>query len=152
MRITYRLWFILAAFFVLAGTTYLVWNFVYEAQDLATDPSGTQRTAPVEWTGTIALYLTAICSLLIGFFLRRSYAGQGGQLPEDRDDAQIDDADGEIGFFSPWSWWPFVMGIGLALVFTGIAIGPWIAFVGAPIAIISIVGLVFEYYRGLFAH
>lgn len=74
-----------------------------------------------------------------------------GVLPEDRLDANIDDGDSEQGFFSPWSWWPILLAAGGALLFMGIAIGIWIAFFGAALTIISLVGWVYEYYRGNFA-
>jgi hypothetical protein len=72
-------------------------------------------------------------------------------LPEDRLDADIDDGDAEQGFFSPWSWWPVFLGAGVALVFLGLAIGFWIAFIGVPLALLGVVGWVYEYYRGYFS-
>lgn len=76
---------------------------------------------------------------------------QGGELPEDRLDANIDDGDAELGFFSPWSWWPIVLAGGAALAFLGLAVGFWITFIAVPLALIGLVGWVFEYYRGNFA-
>jgi hypothetical protein len=74
-----------------------------------------------------------------------------GTLPSDRTDADIDDDDPEQGFFSPWSWWPLTLSISAGIVFTGLAVGIWMSFIGAVGAVISVVGLVFEYYRGVFA-
>jgi hypothetical protein len=39
-----------------------------------------------------------------------------------------------------------------ALLFLGVAIGVWIAFIAAAIGIISLVGWVYEYHRGYFGH
>jgi hypothetical protein len=36
-------------------------------------------------------------------------------------------------------------------MFLGLAVGVWIAFVGAGLLVIALVGWVFEYYRGNFA-
>ncbi len=73
-------------------------------------------------------------------------------LPEDRMDANIDDGDAEQGFFSPWSWWPVVLAGCAALLFLGVAVGPWIAFIALPIGIIALVGWTYEYFRRYFAH
>ena len=72
-------------------------------------------------------------------------------LPESRQDAEIDDGDPEIGYFSPWSWWPITLAFGAALVFLGLAVGIWVSFIGAPIAFLAIVGWYYEHYRGNFA-
>jgi hypothetical protein len=45
-----------------------------------------------------------------------------------------------------------VLASGAALTVLGIAIGPWISFIGAGVLIVSLVGWVYEYYRGYFAH
>ena len=74
-----------------------------------------------------------------------------GDIPEDIPTAEIDDGDPEIGHFSPWSWWPMILAFGLAMMFLGLAVGVWIAFIGAPIVLIAIVGWQYEYYRNFFA-
>ena len=109
-------------------------------------------TGELEVIGSIAILLSAILAGFIGFFLNMVNRSQGGiLLPEDRD-ADIDDADPELGHFSPWSWWPFMIGVGLFLFFLGLAVGFWICFIGAPFVLIAITGWVYEYYRGYFAH
>lgn len=140
-----RLFWVLAGFFFAADITYIVWSLLVSASPAA-------QTAPkVEWVGAIAIGLTGALSSLIAFYLGRIHKSQGGELPEDRLDANIDDGDAEQGFFSPWSWWPMLLASSAALTFLGIAIGPWISFVGVAIFLISIVGWIFEYYRGYFA-
>ena len=105
----------------------------------------------LEWAGTGALTLTTILAAFIAFYLGRVHRAQGAELPEDRLDANIDDGDPELGFFSPWSWWPFVLAGGAALGFLGLAIGFWITFIAIPIVVVALVGWVYEYYRGNFA-
>ena len=98
----------------------------------------------------MALGLCAVLSVFIAFYLRLVYRNQGGELPEDRGDADIDDGDAEQGFFPPWSWWPVVLAGGAALVFLGLAIDFWIVGYAVVIPLIALVGWVYEYYRGNF--
>ncbi|MEN9751709.1 MAG: hypothetical protein RLZZ600_756 [Actinomycetota bacterium] len=129
---------IFAVFFFLASAVYLVWNLL--------------ATGVWEPIGTIAIALSGVLAAFIGFFLNLVNRSQGGiLLPEDRD-ADIDEGDPELGHFSPWSWWPFMIGVGLFLFFLGLAVGFWICFIGAPFVLIAITGWVYEYYRGYFAH
>ncbi|TDW28487.1 cytochrome c oxidase subunit 4 [Cryobacterium psychrophilum] len=139
MRTNARLFWGLAAFFALMAVIYTVWSVI--------DPF----TGSVEWAGTFALSLSAVLAAFIGFYLGKVYTAQGGETPEDRLDANIDDGDAESGFFSPWSWWPIVLAASAALVFLGLAVGIWVAFIGLAFGVIGLVGWVYEYYRGLFA-
>lgn len=150
MRTNSRLFWILAGFFILADIVYVIWSINYAGEPLATQPAGGEGSK-IEWTGTVALGLTALLSILIAFYLGRANAAVGGVLPEDRVDGNIEDDPGEQGTFSPWSWWPILLAGSAALVFLGLAIGPWIAIIGAPLAAISLIGWIFEYYRGYFA-
>lgn len=139
MRANVNLFWILTAFFAIVATMYTIWGII--------DPN----QGRVEWAGTFALALCSLLSLLIGFYLSRVRSAQGGELPEDRLDANIDDGDPEAGFFSPWSWWPIMLAASTALLFLGLAVGFWICFIALAIGLISLVGWVYEYYRGLFA-
>jgi Cytochrome c oxidase subunit IV len=69
--------------------------------------------------------------------------------PEDRSDAEIAEAAGDFGFFSPGSYWPVTvaaaaMVIGLALAFFQV----WLVIVGVLFLMFAIGGLLFEYYIG----
>ena len=147
MNATARLFWILSGFFFLAAVVYYVWVLSYRDNGQATIPT---EGAGVEWVGTVGLVLTGILSALIAFYVGRIYKSQGGELPEDRPNANIDDGDAEQGFFSPWSWWPVMLASGAALLVLGIAVGVWIAFIGAAFTAISLVGWTYEYYRGNF--
>ncbi len=139
MGLNAKLFWILFVFFIVVDVAYVVWSLL--------DPLHQK----VEWVGAVGLGLSGIFSALIAFYLGRTHKSAGGELPEDRLDANIDDGDPEQGFFSPWSWWPILLAAGGALLFMGIAIGVWIAFIGVALTIISLVGWVYEYYRGNFA-
>ena len=102
--------------------------------------------------GTTALALSAgLTSLIGGFFWfvsRRIDA-----RPEDLKDAEIADGAGELGFFSPGSYWPF--GIAMAAALMGLALAfwyPWLVLMAGVAIIITVGGLLFEYYVGQNAH
>lgn len=130
----------LTAFCLVAAAAYTIWGLL--------DP----MTGGIEWVGTIGLGLVGVLTALIAFYIGRVHKAQGGELPEDRLDANIDDGDAEQGFFSPWSWWPVMLAASAALLFLGVAVGPWIAFIGAAIGVVCLVGWVYEYHRGYFSH
>jgi len=144
MRTSINLFRIIAVFAAVVCVVYTVWNVLSGATNAGTG-------GRIEWVGTVALGLTAVLALFVAFYLSRSYRSQGGPLPEDRLDASIDDGDPEMGFFSPWSWWPLVLAISAGLVFLGLAVGPWIIAFGGGLVVIGLIGWVYEYYRNLFA-
>jgi hypothetical protein len=139
MNANVKLYWILTVFFIILAGLYTVWSLLDQAH---------QR---IEWVGTITLLLSGLLWALIAFYLGKVHSAQGAELAEDRLDANIEDGDAEQGHFSPWSWWPIVLAASVSLVFLGVAIGPWISFVGGGILIVSLVGWTYEYYRGYFA-
>jgi hypothetical protein len=141
MGATTKLFWILTAFCFASAAGYIIWNLADK-----------EFSGKVEPVGTVALLLVGLLSALIAFYVGRVYKGQGGELPEDRLDANIDDGEAEQGFFSPWSWWPIMLGASAALMFTGLAVGNWLCFIAVVLAAVSIVGLIFEYQRGYFGH
>ena len=148
MRVNANLFWLLAGFFALSAAGYTVWSLI--------DHSTTDMIEPitpmgVEWVGTVGISLGAIMSLFLAFYITITKRAQGGDIPEDIPTAEIDDGDPEIGHFSPWSWWPMFLALGLALMFLGLAVGVWIAFIGGPIVLIGIIGWQYEYYRNFFA-
>jgi hypothetical protein len=98
--------------------------------------------------GTTALVLSAGLTLLIGgffWFVSRRIDAR----PEDRKDAEIAEGAGELGFFSPGSYWP--LGIAASAGLMGIALAFWYAWliVIAGVALLTTIGgLLFEYYVG----
>lgn len=144
------LWF-LFGFFILADALYFTWSLWDSTHGNVTSHVG-GGIKGVDWVGTLGIGLAGVLSALIAFFISRAHRAQGGELPEDRIDATIEDGDAELGHFSPWSWWPVMLAGSATLVFLGVAVGVWIAFIGGALAIVSIIGWQYEYYRGLFAH
>ena len=102
-------------------------------------------------TGTTALALSVGLAFLTGFYLLFT----GRRLPprpEDRPNAEIAEGTGELGFFSPHSWWPLITGMSAAVAALGAAIGWWLFLIGMLFVLLSAIGFVFEYYRGHYAH
>lgn len=141
MRTNAGILWVVGVFFLLSAAAYTVWVGITVGWDVH----------KIEWVGTVAMGLSAVLSFFVAFYLNRVHKAQGGELPQDVLTADIDDDDPELGHFSPWSWWPLVLGGALALVFLGLAVGVWVAFIGAPLVLIAIVGWNYEYYRNNFA-
>ena len=98
-------------------------------------------------TGTAALVMATGLAGMIAFYLMFTVR-RIGPGPDDRDDAEPHEGAGEQGFFSPTSYWPLVMVLGLATLFLGVAIGFWLCYFAVPFVAFGVYGFVFEYYRG----
>lgn len=128
MKVESLIFNIIAVFCVAAAVTYGVW---------AKEPIGT--TALVLSAG-----LTGMIGAFFWFVSRRIDA-----RPEDRKDAEIADGAGELGFFSPASYWPLGLALSVALAGLGLAFWYFWLIALAAVAIICMVGgLLFEYYVG----
>jgi Cytochrome c oxidase subunit IV len=104
-----------------------------------------------EVTGTTALALSVALAFLTGFYLL--FTGRRLPLrPEDDVDGDIEQGTGELGFFSPHSWWPLYVGLAAAIAAIGVAIGWWLFLIGLLALFLTVIGFVFEYYRGVWAH
>jgi Cytochrome c oxidase subunit IV len=104
-----------------------------------------------EPTGTTALALAVGFALLTGFYLLFT----GRRLPfrpEDNPEGEIAEGTGELGFFSPHSWWPLFLGLSCATAALGFAVGLWLFLIGMLFTVCATIGFVFEYYRGHYAH
>jgi hypothetical protein len=102
-------------------------------------------------TGTAALAFAVGLGFLIGFYVL--FTGRRlPKLPQDDPRAEIEEGTGELGFFSPHSWWPLFVGASAALAALGAAIGWWLFLIGMLCLVFTTIGFVFEYYRGDYAH
>jgi len=105
-----------------------------------------------DWTGTSALTMTTLLTLMVTFYLG-FHAKKMQPRPEDRKDAEIADGAGELGFFPPYSWWPLWAALTLGTIVFGVAMTAWwLAIIGAVLGAVATSGLVYEYYRGEHAH
>ncbi|KAA9154410.1 cytochrome c oxidase subunit 4 [Amycolatopsis acidicola] len=102
----------------------------------------------VEPVGLVALILTGGLALIAGSYMR-FISRRIDARPEDREDAEISDGAGELGFFSPGSYWP--IGLAGAAAFTGLSLAffhVWMIVVGGVLILVAVGGLVFEYHTG----
>jgi hypothetical protein len=102
-------------------------------------------------TGTTALALAVGLAFLTGFYVLFT----GRRLPpraEDDPESDISEGTGELGFFSPHSWWPLLTGLACATAALGAAVGWWLFLIGMLCVFLAAIGFVFEYYRGVFSH
>lgn len=101
-----------------------------------------------EWAGTALLVFTVLLAFMVAYYLwftaRRMEA-----RPEDRPDAEIAEAAGEVGFFPPHSWWPIGLAASFTVVTIGLVIGPFLAIIGMGLVAVTVMGLLFEYYVGV---
>ena len=84
-----------------------------------------------EVVGSVALVLSTCLAILIGFYFWFTDRRVGGTLPEDNLEGEIADRAGGQGFFSPHSWWPFVVSLCATLTGLGLILGWWFTLIGA---------------------
>jgi hypothetical protein len=137
MKANWVIWVILTVFYIIATAAYYIW--------------WTLTYGGWEPIGTAALAMLTFMSAFLAFYLWKTDITQG-IVPEDREDANIEDGESEIGFFSPWSWWPIYVGATAALAFASLAVGWWLFFIAVPLGLIGVIGYVFEHSRGQFSH
>lgn len=134
MKTEWRIFGAVALFLFLAAAVYGWWSY--------TDLGGT------DWIGTIALVLSGLLCLMCGgyfWFVSRRIEPR----PEDRDDAEIQEGAGEIGFFSPGSYWPLGLGVATVLAGLGMVYWQWWLIAAGLLAVLGTTGgLLFEYYTG----
>jgi hypothetical protein len=94
-------------------------------------------------TGTAALALFGGLGFLIGGYL--VFTGRRvGMRPQDLPDAEVVDGAGELGHFTPGSYYPFFIGASASLVGLGFIVGIWLVFVGGLMTLFFATCLVFE--------
>lgn len=126
MKVESRIFEILTVFFFVTGIIYAVFS-----------------REPV---GIAALFLTGGLVLIIGTYFRFVSRRLEGR-PEDNPTAEVSDGAGDVGFFSPGSYWP----IGLAGAATLVAVSLafyyiWLLVAAVVLLMIAVGGLVFEYH------
>jgi hypothetical protein len=134
MKTEARTFLAVAVFCWLAAIMYGIWT--HDAQ------------GHIEWAGFAGLVLSGgllgISGSFFWFVSRRI-----DPRPEDRGDAEIAEGAGELGFFSPGSYWP--VGIAGAATVAGLGLAffqIWLVIVGAISIVVTVAGLLFEYYIG----
>lgn len=102
----------------------------------------------IEWAGLTAMVLAAGLLMIVGTYFR-FVARRLDTRPEDYDDAEISDGSGDLGFFSPHSWWPVLVAFGGAVFAIGFALWlVWLFVFAVFVILVAAAGLVFEYHVG----
>ncbi|AOW92886.1 cytochrome C oxidase subunit IV [Rhodococcus sp. WMMA185] len=134
MKIEAKLFEILTVFFILVAIVYGGFTAV-------------SRTG-IEWAGLTAICLSAGLTLIVGTYFR-FVARRLDTRPEDYEDAEIADGAGDLGFFSPGSYWPILLAAAAGLAAVSLAFFQiWLVVVAVVAILAAAAGLVFEYYVG----
>jgi Cytochrome c oxidase subunit IV len=114
-----------AVFLVIIGVVYWVW-------------SG-------EVSGTVMLFFGAVAyGLLFSFMLLVWLRRKRAPRAEDRQDAEVEDGEGEVAFFPGNSIWPVAMGSGAIAFAIGLAYGKWFWAIGGILMIGALIGFAVE--------
>lgn len=110
--------------------------------------SWTSSTAlGMEWVGFVGLILGGLLGFMIGWYLRITRRRLEAD-PSDDPLGDIEEIQGEYGFFSPHSWWPLFLALAAAVMFLGLAVGWWLFIIGAFFGVPALIGWTFEYWKG----
>jgi hypothetical protein len=126
MKVEARIFEIVMVFFFIVGIVYAV---------VAREP-----------VGIAGLFLTGGLALIIGGYFR-FVSRRLEERPEDNPEAEVSDGAGDVGFFSPGSYWPITVAGAAALC--GIALAfwyVWLLVIGGVALLLAVAGLVFEYH------
>jgi len=131
MKVSWQLFIGLALFYVLMTVIY--WQVGGE---------------PV---GIGGMLLAAALAGMVGFYVWFTQRRIGQILPEDNLTALISDGAGELGFYSPHSWWPLPVALSMCALTLSLIIGWWLTVISLGALVISIIGMVTEYERPIAA-
>ncbi|MEY3753399.1 MAG: cytochrome c oxidase subunit 4 [Actinobacteria bacterium] len=131
MKVSWQLFIGLALFYVLMTVIY--WQVGGE---------------PV---GIGGMLLAAALAGMVGFYVWFTQRRIGQILPEDNLTAQISDGAGELGFYSPHSWWPLPVALSMCALTLSLIIGWWLTVISLGALVISIIGMVTQYEKPIAA-
>jgi hypothetical protein len=126
MKVESRIFEICAGFFFLCGIVYAILS--------------------QEAVGIAGLFLTGGLALIIGTYFR-FVSRRLEERPEDNPEAEVSDGAGDVGFFSPGSYWPIGLAAAAALVGISLAFFQvWLLVIALVLLLFAVGGLVFEYH------
>jgi hypothetical protein len=100
-----------------------------------------------EPVGITGMLLAAGLAGMVGFYIWFTQKRIGQVLPEDRLNGEIADGAGEMGFYSPHSWWPLPVALSAMALGLSLIIGWWLTLISLGALVISIIGFVTEYEK-----
>ena len=105
-----------------------------------------------EAVGITGMLLAACLAGMVAFYVWFTQKRIGTSIPSDNEDAEIADDAGELGFYSPHSWWPLPVAVSAVAMSLGLIIGWWLTLIALGALIISIIGMVTEYEKPISQH
>ncbi|WP_182346933.1 cytochrome c oxidase subunit 4 [Tomitella gaofuii] len=133
MKVEARIFELVTVFFIIIAIVYGVFTAI---------------DGELEWAGLTAMVLAAGLAMIIGTYFR-FVARRLDTRPEDYEDAEISDGSGDLGFFSPHSWWPILVAFSAGIFAIGFALWlPWLFIFAIVLILMAAAGLVFEYHVG----
>jgi Cytochrome c oxidase subunit IV len=134
VKTEWRIFGSVALFLVLAAVGYAWWTW-YDM-------------GAIEWIGSIALLLSFLLTAMIGGYFW-VVSRRIDLRPEDREEAEIADGAGEIGFFSPGSYYPFGIAAAAAIAALGLVFWMWWLIIAGLVGVVAATaGMLFEYHTG----
>ena len=100
-----------------------------------------------EAVGITGMLLAACLAGMVGFYVWFTQKRIGTIMPADNLTAEIADSAGELGFYSPHSWWPLPVAASAIAIGFGLIIGWWLTLIAVVALVISIIGWVTEYEK-----
>ncbi|QPK82706.1 cytochrome c oxidase subunit 4 [Corynebacterium qintianiae] len=99
----------------------------------------------IEWVGSVGLVLATALAFMLAVYLDFTERRMD-IVPEDWEEAEIEDGAGVLGFFSPHSIWPFAMASAILFLGLGLAFWQlWLAAIGAVLLIWTTTQLNLQY-------
>ncbi len=99
-----------------------------------------------EAVGITAISLSSGLAVLIGFYVWFSDK-RIGTMPQDNLQAEIADGAGELGFYSPHSWWPLPVALSMVAAGLGLIVGWWFTLIAIAALVVSVLGFVLQYEK-----
>ena len=102
-----------------------------------------------EPVGITGMLLAACLAGMVGFYVWFTQKRIGTLMPADNLTAEISDGAGELGFYSPHSWWPLPVAMAATAMGMGLIIGWWLTLIAVTALFFGIIGWVTEYEKPL---
>ena len=143
MKATSKIMYSMAIFLAIVTAIYFFGTmYVQDAGNLHLEGQGSRN---FEWAGGVSLVLATLLALMLASNMHNTDK-RIDVLPEDWEEAEIQDGAGMLGFFSPSSIWPFAMSMAVLVLGLGIIyMHYWIIVAGAILLIWSTTMLNLQY-------
>ena len=109
----------------------------------------TYVTGGDEPVGITGMILASCLAAMVGFYVWFTQKRIGFDIPSDDLNAEIADDAGELGFYSPHSWWPLPVALSACALGLSLVVGWWLTLITLSALIVSIIGFVTEYEKPL---